>query len=221
MGHLPLEIGPKGTCLIQQLITIAALKPDLVGGDEQHGRMKAFVINCMSPTPAARAVVDHPTHFPRQPLTQARRIAVNIAKLPESSLRKDKLRKADHKLLESLVFLTKRFSIRCFRVILGNVRGCASHGRLAAFWRTALPTRLQGLSESRVWGQSSMSCCAQDIGRRAQAARTFADGDAVAHVFLSRLQCHRSDGWPFNRLVPPDARNRRGFQRGPFQEKQE
>ena len=38
MGHLPLEIGPKGTCLIQQLITIAALKPDLVGGDEQHGR---------------------------------------------------------------------------------------------------------------------------------------------------------------------------------------
>ena len=42
MGHLPLEIGPKGTCLIQQLITIAALKPDLVGGDEQHGRNESL-----------------------------------------------------------------------------------------------------------------------------------------------------------------------------------
>jgi hypothetical protein len=42
MGHLPLEISPKGICLVQQLVSVAALKPDLVRGDEQRGHNEGF-----------------------------------------------------------------------------------------------------------------------------------------------------------------------------------
>ena len=42
MGHLPLEIGPKAVCLIQQLASEATLKPDLVRDEKQRGDNESF-----------------------------------------------------------------------------------------------------------------------------------------------------------------------------------
>jgi hypothetical protein len=42
MGHLPLEIGPKVICFVQQLVTVAAMKPNLVRGEEQYDRNDSF-----------------------------------------------------------------------------------------------------------------------------------------------------------------------------------